>query len=85
MAVAFHSGVSRRAALQIKIHRRQFSTERQKHTQMACPRTCVEIRLFHKGGDYQGRARIIIMLRETILHLPWNPSRDEAIDSRVEF
>jgi hypothetical protein len=25
------------------------------------------------------------MLRETILHLPWNPSRDEAIDSRVEF
>jgi hypothetical protein len=25
------------------------------------------------------------MLPETILHLPWNPSRDEAIDSRVEF
>ena len=76
---------ARRSGLKFASQKSADEKERQKHTQMACPRTCVEIRPFHKGGDYQTRARIIIMLPETILHLPWNPSRDEAIDSRVEF
>jgi hypothetical protein len=40
-----------------------------KHSQMACPRTCVEIRLFHDRRDNQaGHARIIMMRPETILH-----------------
>jgi len=40
-----------------------------KNSQMACPRTCVEIRSFMTAAiNKDGHARIIIMRPETILH-----------------
>jgi hypothetical protein len=43
--------------------------EGRKHSQTACPRTCVVIRSFTTGAIIKdGHARIIVMRPETILH-----------------
>ena len=53
--------------------------EGRKHSQMACPRTCVEIRVFHDRRDNKdGHTRIIIMRPERILHQRPDPFSQTA-------
>ena len=60
---------ARRSDLKFASQKSAEENEGRKHSQTACPRTCVVIRSFTTGAIIKdGRARIIIMRPETILH-----------------
>jgi hypothetical protein len=60
---------ARRSDLKFASQKSAEEKEGRKHSQTACPRTCVVIRSFTTGAIIKdGHARIIIMRPETILH-----------------